>query len=188
MSQDVVQRIAIDRELNTSRCRLRYPRLADIPRLQSAFASPLFPRDLPLAELITAEQVTHWIQGCKSRWAEGEGYTWTVEDKTTGTVVGQVSLFRLPSAGVWSLAFWTHPDSWGQGYATEAAQRVIRLAFEELAANRIWAAAATWNAGSLRVLDKLGMAYLQENPEGYTIHERPIPTREFEITRAAWEH
>jgi ribosomal-protein-alanine N-acetyltransferase len=187
MTQDAAQPIAIDRELETARCRLRFPRLDDVPRLLSAFSSPQFPNDLPLAQCTTAEQVTQWVQGCQTRWAQGEGYTWTVEETDGGTIVGQVTLARLPEGGRWALAFWTHPDAWGRGYATEAALRALRAAFDELQASQVWAAAATWNQASQRVLHKLGMIYLRDNPQGYTIQDRPIPTVEFEITREHWQ-
>jgi ribosomal-protein-alanine N-acetyltransferase len=181
------QPLATDRELETARCRLRYPRLDDVPRLLSAFSSPRFPRDVPLAQLTTSDQVTQWIQGSHDRWAQGQAYTWTAEEKASGTLVGQISLTRQLSADGWALAFWTHPDCWGQGYAPETALRAVRFAFQELGAGRVWAAAATWNRASQRVLEKLGMVYLGDNPAGYTMRGKPVPTIEFEITRAAWQ-
>lgn len=173
--------------MQTERCRLRYPRFDDVPRLQTAFSSPSFPEDVPLAHLTAPGQVRRWIQGCRDRWAQGQGYTWTVEERAGNTIVGQVSLTRLPSSAGWALAFWIHPDSWGQGYAPEAARRAIRFAFEELGANRIWAAAGTWNRPSRQVLKKLGMDHIGDSPAGYTVQGRSIPTVEFEITRAAWQ-
>jgi len=182
-----VPQIPIGRRLETKRCVLRYPALEEVPRLLSAFRSPAFPEDLPLKQLTSPEQVGQWIEGCQARWAEGQGYTWTVEDRWDGTIAGQVTLARLPAEGTWALAFWTHPDCWGEGYATEAARRAIAFAFQELDAMRVWAGAATWNAGSQRVLQKLGMAYLQDNPEGYRINDRAVPTKEYEITCTGWE-
>jgi ribosomal-protein-alanine N-acetyltransferase len=182
-----VQQIPITLTLETLRCLLRHPALEDAPRLLSAFRSSAFPEDLPLRQITSPEHASQWIEGCQARWAEGQGFTWTVEHKQDGTILGQVTLARLPAAGAWALAFWTHPDCWGEGYATEMARRAVEFAFHELDATRVWAAAATWNAGSQRVLEKLGMAYLQDNPEGYRIDDRPVPTKEFEITRAAWE-
>jgi RimJ/RimL family protein N-acetyltransferase len=102
--------------------------------------------------------------------------------------MGQVTLANIPDSGAWALAFWTHPECWGEGYATEAAGRVIDFAFRDLGANRIWAGAATWNKGSLRVLEKLGMVYLSYNPEGYAINGEHIPTHEFEITQSMWQN
>ena len=49
-----------------------------------------------------------------------------------------------------------HPDSWGHGYATEAAGALLRWAFETMDLNRVQAEVDTRNAASARVLEKLG--------------------------------
>lgn len=122
----------------------------------------------------------------QNRWTRSQGYTWTVEEKAGSAIVGQVSLRPLPSSGEWALALWSHPDCWDQSYAPEAARRVLRFAFEELAANRVWAAASTWNRSSQRVLGELGLQVIGDTPAGYTMRGRHIPTVEFEVTRKAW--
>jgi len=187
MAEHQAAQVSQDLRLETLRCVLRYPVLDDTPRLMSAFRSPTFPRYVPLGRLTSAEQVTQWIEGSQARWARGESYTWSIELASGGTLVGQVSLTRMPEAGVWSLAYWTHPDCWGEGYATEAAQQATAFAFQELGATRIWAGATPWNHGSRRVLEKLGMAYRADNPEGYRLDGEPVPTQEYEITAAGWE-
>lgn len=45
---------------------------------------------------------------------------------------------------------------WGQGIMTEAMRAVIRFGFERMALNRIEADASAENAGSIRVMEKLG--------------------------------
>lgn len=174
-------KLSVDHHLETSRCILRYPLLSDSPRLLSAFESDDFPKYVPLGQIDKLEQVDDWIEGAQARWAEGQGYTWTAERKCDCTVVGQVSLVQLGKGSTWSLAFWTHPDCWGQGYATEIASCAVDYAFRELSASRVWAAAAKWNQASLRVLQKLGMKYLGENNEGYRNDDEPIPTKEFAL-------
>lgn len=101
-------------------------------------------------------------------------------------MVGQISLVEKEEAGVWSVAYWTHPDCWGQGYATEILRRAVGFAFETLEAGRVWAAAGAKNEASLRVLQKGGLRFVRDNPEGYHIGGQTIPTREYELTRAQW--
>jgi ribosomal-protein-alanine N-acetyltransferase len=62
---------------------------------------------------------------------------------------------------------------WGHGYATEAAREIVRFGFEELRLHRIWSWCVAENAGSARVLEKVGM-----RPEGYL--------REKEYYRDRW--
>jgi RimJ/RimL family protein N-acetyltransferase len=178
--------VSTEHQLETSRCILRYPLLSDSPRLLSAFQSDDFPRYVPLGQIDRIGQVREWIEGAQTRWSKGQGYTWTAERKTDGTVIGQVSLFQTDKEDTWSLAFWIHPDCWGQGYGTEIADCAIGFAFRELSAARVWAAAAKWNLASLQVLRKLGMTYLGDNQDGYRINDEPIPTSEFAIELSDW--
>ena len=48
-------------------------------------------------------------------------------------------------------------DLWGMGYATEAGREMLRVGFEELKAHRVFGDVDRENAGSVRVLEKLGM-------------------------------
>ncbi|WP_421378506.1 GNAT family N-acetyltransferase [Bacillus salacetis] len=50
-----------------------------------------------------------------------------------------------------------NPKNWGEGFATEAAQLVLRYGFEVLKLHRIYATCSPENAGSARVLEKVGM-------------------------------
>jgi ribosomal-protein-alanine N-acetyltransferase len=47
---------------------------------------------------------------------------------------------------------------WGQGYATEAAGRLLRFGFEEAGLRRIFAECHPENVASARVLEKIGLA------------------------------
>ena len=48
-------------------------------------------------------------------------------------------------------------ESWGNGYATEAARVILRIGFDILNAHRVTATVDTENLSSIRVLEKLGM-------------------------------
>ncbi len=187
MTKDLDQHVGTDRVLETARCLLRHPDSCDMSRALSAFTSQCFPRELPLGQLGTAQEVLGWLEGTQSRWAEGSAYTWTVIRKNDCVMVGQVSLARTPVVGRWALAFWTHPECWGNGFATEAATGIVEFAFAELGASVVWAGAAEWNLASQHVLTKLGMAHVSDNPHGYVMRGEPIPTKEFEINSDAWE-
>ena len=53
----------------------------------------------------------------------------------------------------WVLA----PDMQGLGYATEAANALVRVAFEELGVHRVWAQLDGENTASARICERLGM-------------------------------
>jgi RimJ/RimL family protein N-acetyltransferase len=102
-------------------------------------------------------------------------------------MLGQITLSRIDGDRCWALAFWTHPDDWGKGYASESAQRLLTFGFDVLDAEKIWAGAGEWNVASCRVLEKIGMQFVGINPQGYYSRGEPIATREYEITREDWQ-
>lgn len=55
------------------------------------------------------------------------------------------------------LGFIFSQDAWGKGYATEAAQALVREGFEHLGLNRIFATCDVANHASVRVLEKAGL-------------------------------
>jgi [ribosomal protein S5]-alanine N-acetyltransferase len=62
-----------------------------------------------------------------------------------------------PNLAEGMLWYTIHPSYWGQGYATEAAHRLLDFGFGELRLHRIWADCDPANGASVRVLEKLGM-------------------------------
>jgi RimJ/RimL family protein N-acetyltransferase len=64
------------------------------------------------------------------------------------------------------IGFMLHPDHQGHGYATEAAEAIVELAFAAYGLHRVYACVEPNNTASLRVLERLGMrkeAHLIEN-------------------------
>ena len=168
--------------LGTERCILRCPSHNDAPAMLTVFTSAEFPKDLPLGLITSPDEVHVWIDRCLTGWSSGGMYSWVVDLKRDHTLVGQVTLVQLDEPGTWSLAYWVHPTHWRQGYATEAANKVLEFGKEKLNATKFWASTAEWNTSSERVLEKLGMLHCSNNPQGYNIQGKPIPTKEFELT------
>lgn len=54
------------------------------------------------------------------------------------------------------LGYWLGPAYWGQGFATEAVQVIVKYGFELLGLERIQAGVYAWNEASSRVLVKSG--------------------------------
>ena len=85
-------------------------------------------------------------------------YGWTIRTQRDDLFIGEtgMSLFaqRYRQA---SIFYNLLPSHWKQGYATEVAQALIIFGFDTLQLHRIEAGAATENAASLHVLEKIGM-------------------------------
>ena len=101
------------------------------------------------------------IERLRSRIDPVLGY-WAVEEESRHTLLGTVMLqgIRLsgtqgPSTEV-EVGWHFHPDAWGHGYATEAAQLVMQRAFDE-GVDRVIAVVHPGNEASRRVCLRLGM-------------------------------
>lgn len=74
-----------------------------------------------------------------------------------GELVGVVNLIVVDAASTGELGYVLSRESWGHGYATEVAQRLINFGFGELGLRRITATCHLDNHASARVLEKVGM-------------------------------
>lgn len=83
---------------------------------------------------------------------------WAVARKEDGLALGTVLLLTLPNDehGEVEIGWHLHPDSWGHGYATEAARAVLAHGFAA-GLPEIIAVAHTDNDASINVMRKLGM-------------------------------
>ncbi|MDN3356213.1 GNAT family protein [Actinomadura sp. DC4] len=98
---------------------------------------------------------------------EGDNLTLAVVLPETGKLIGDVQLIwvsREHRQG--EIGYIFHPDFGGHGYATEAAEVVLRLGFEAYGLHRVVGRLDARNTASARVLERLGMrreAHLVQN-------------------------
>lgn len=99
--------------------------------------------------------------------ADGRFGVWAVEVRGTGTVAGSVLLVPIPDGeGEIEIGWHFHPDSWGRGYATEAASAVLDRAFAQ-GLTEVHAVVRPGNAPSLAVCGRLGMTPLGRTDRWY---------------------
>ena len=135
-----------------------------------------------LLDLYGREEVTRWLGGRPSvtpvelvaRWAavsaagERSG-VWAVEVVGTGVVAGTLLLKPLPDGvGEVEVGWHLHPDSWGHGYATEAARLVIDRAFAA-GLPEVYAVVRPGNERSLAVCRRLGLEPLGRMRRWYDV-------------------
>ena len=99
--------------------------------------------------------------------AEGDWLSAAAVLRDSGDLVGDISLlWASEQHRQGEIGFIIHPAHHGRGYATEAAHPLVSFAFETLGLHRVCGRFEPRNAGSGRVLEKLGMrreAHLAEN-------------------------
>ena len=173
--------------LKTCRCLLRPPCHDDEEFMYSAFTHLSFPKSLPLGQTKSIADVKNWIKQCMDGRNERTVFSFTIESAEGLRKIGQVTLFRddaQPNA--WAIAYWIHPKQWGQGYATEAARKVMEYAFSELGADLVWAGASDWNPASIGTVEKMGMQFTSEIKDAYSIDNESITVKRYEINRQSW--
>ncbi|MFE6750896.1 GNAT family N-acetyltransferase [Kitasatospora purpeofusca] len=107
------------------------------------------------------------IERWRRRSADPRYGIWALERKDTGVVVGSVILIPLPDEdgtghGEIEVGWHLHPDSWGHGFATEAAGAALAKGFAD-GLTEIHAVVRPGNDRSAAVCRRLGMV-----PQGRT--------------------
>lgn len=99
------------------------------------------------------DDIEAWFAGHGGEWAAGEAYRFAVERE--GHVIGLTDIDEI-ARREGELGYWFDQASWGQGYAFEAAQAVVRFAFRQIGLEGLRSGHAADNAASGNVLLKLG--------------------------------
>ena len=145
--------------LQTSRLILRNWKQNDIEPFAILNSDPRVCEFLP--NVLSQEETLTSVIKIQSHFKKHAFGLFAVELISTKTFIGFVGLKYFsfdshftPSVELaWRLSW----ENWGQGLATEAAQKVTQYGFETLGLPEILAITAKNNQGSRRVMEKLGM-------------------------------
>jgi len=127
--------------------------------------------------------------------AEGPLAFYLVALKADGTLIGKCGLSRIETEvapdelkGAVQVGWTLRADRWGQGYAREAAEAALVLAFDRLGLPRVYAQTSQRNAASWRLMERLGMARRADldYPDADYLPE-DNPTMVYALERAAWQ-
>ena len=88
-------------------------------------------------------------------------YSVGVEEKHTGKLLGWVGLAPLDiKPEEIEIYYGFGRESWGRGYATEAVEAFLHYGFETIGLDRIVAIVLPENRASIRVLEKIGLPFV----------------------------
>lgn len=100
--------------------------------------------------------------------------------------LGVISLKGAEADAERELGYWLGPPVWGYGYATEAAAGLLDAAFRETGLQAATTKVYDDNAGSLRVLEKLGFRETGRSAALNPARGVSVPRRELRLARADW--
>jgi ribosomal-protein-alanine N-acetyltransferase len=106
-------------------------------------------------ERIIAHQLDHWAEH-RLGW-------WAVEPRGKGELIGWNGLQFLPETDEVEVGYLLSKAYWGQGLATEGARAGLQYGFEVLGLDQIIGLVHPENRASQRVLEKLGMSFVDRS-------------------------
>ena len=107
----------------------------------------------------TLEQTVDWVRSLRANFDTDELYRYGVFSRKDGSLLGENMLLPRVGPGGLEVGYWTHVNSGGHGYATEASCAMIRIAFEIAGMDRVEIHCAPGNAASVAIPAKLGFEH-----------------------------
>ena len=126
----------------------------------------------PWADTVAAhERLLRWQAAGRDQPGFG---VWAIVPSGASAPVGSALLNHLPDAEGTptedvEIGWHLHPDAWGNGYATEAAELLLRHARESLGLTVVNAVAYAGNDASIAVMRRLGMSPHGESDRWYGV-------------------
>lgn len=154
----------------TQRLRLRPLAGGDVDALFALDADAEVRRHVDRPDAPTRAEVEARLPRLLARFGPtDEPAFWAAETTEDGRFVGWFHLRPVPEHPKWlGLGYRLRSEAWGRGYATDGASALVKRA-AELGAARVVAHALEANAGSRRVLEKVGLrshgSYLHQDDQ-----------------------
>lgn len=98
------------------------------------------------------------------RFQDTFGYTtlFPVVEKETNDLIGICGFQKTGDEDVLEFLYHYRQDTWGKGYAFEAATSIFPYIIETLNPKKVIASAAVENIGSWKILEKLNFTFIEE--------------------------
>lgn len=116
---------------------------------------------------------------------------WAAVERETRAFLGWFHLRPRPgdAADEPELGYRLVAAAWGRGYAVEGSRALMRKAFEDLGARRVYATTMVANEASWRVMEKAGLRRMRvfREPWPDRIEGEELGDVEYALTRDEWE-
>jgi RimJ/RimL family protein N-acetyltransferase len=165
--------------LETDRLLLRHLERDDLERLSALYRDPEIRRYFPEGTLTrdeTREELEWFLDGHPDHPELG---LWATIHKQSGRFIGRCGLLPWTIEGrpEVEVAYLLAREFWGQGLATEAAEAIVRHAFERLEVTRLICLIDPANEASIRVAERIGMSLekqLEDESGPFLLYSRSL--------------
>ena len=107
-----------------------------------------------------AEDVRTWLESLDPD--APDDYDAGIVLKSTGELIGSGGLFYHPENDLWTIGYNLRKDQWGHGYAVEVILGILEYIRKHRDVRGIQGTFADANYRSRRVMEKLGMSYVED--------------------------
>ncbi len=167
-------------QIETDRLLLRPTRASDTDRAFEIQSDWQVTRMLRMASFPPAQkEIAAWFADHRREWVASEAYRFAVE--LQGQFIGLVDIDEIRQ-NTGELGYWFEQAAWGRGFAFEAAQAVVRFAFNNVGLSQLRSGHAIDNTGSQRVLLKLGFHQLDVVPRASRSRGEEIMQRQYMLS------
>ena len=145
------------------------------------------------SSLRTRQESDRTIKALASKMKrDGFGF-WAIDRKDEDKFIGFVGITtfdaNLPFCPCVEIGWRLEKESWGQGFATEAARKSLEIGFEEYSLEKIYSFTPLGNMRSRRVMESIGMTDEREDfmhpdePRGSATQQHCL----YKIQRSDWQ-
>lgn len=175
--------------LETERLLLRAFTPEDAAAVFAIMADPEVVRYFGAPPMHALDQAAQRIAGISQAFAEQEGVRWAIVRREDGAFIGSCGFWRLVTPHFRAeIGYELGRPWWGQGLMPEALDAVLTFGFKVMGLHSVEAVIDPANAGSRRVLEKLG--FVQEGYFRESYYEphtgRFTDSAVFSLLRSGW--
>jgi len=176
--------------LETKRLKLRQWKDTDLPIFSEMNADPSVMEYYP--SILSEDESIAMANKLKELIYERSWGFWAVETKEKNEFIGFVGLHKptydLPVTPCVEIGWRLGKQHWGKGYATEAANEVLKFAFEVLKLNEVYSFTSVINKASWSVMQRVGMQNLDKNFYHPIVDQESILSEHvlYKITEKQW--
>ena len=142
--------------LETKRLLLRVPATFDVPEIVALAGDYDVAKNLSRVPHPYSEaDARGWIDRAAEQRLKGTDFAFAITNKQDGAYMGSCGLHKR-DGDMFEMGYWLGKPFWKQGFATEAASRLMAFAFMDLGLQSVKARYFHDNPASGHVLEKLG--------------------------------
>lgn len=127
----------------------------------------------------SVEDTKNWLKIAENEIDSDYVYDWGFERKSDHKLIGSGGLYYKEERGIFTIGYNIMKSCWHQGYASEAAARMLKFAVEELGQKKLFSTHAKENIYSGKVLTKIGFRYISNTTYQKMGEKKELEAKEY---------